>query len=245
MRRLNSLALVSILALSVFLASGEQSAAAWKVPRPKMPHPLAKKDNQSQASTAAENKSAESKPQAADDSGAAKQTETNEPTKGDKGKANMAERIGVNDHAPDVALPDQNGKTISLKEFRGKQVVVLYFYPKDNTSVCTAEACTFRDSYESFKELGAEVIGVSGDSVKSHKDFSSKHQLPFPILSDSGNMARKAFGVPNTAGLLPGRVTYVIDKEGVVRYVFNSMLDGAKHVTEAMRIVKELQKAPS
>ncbi len=153
---------------------------------------------------------------------------------------NMASKVGVNDKAPDLALPDQSGKIVTLKEFLGKTVVVLYFYPKDNTSVCTAEACSFRDSYESFKDLGAEVIGVSSDSVESHKGFAEKHHLPFPLLADKSGMARKAFGVPNTAGLIPGRVTYVIDKEGVVRYTFNSMMDGSKHVTEAMRIVKEL-----
>ena len=164
----------------------------------------------------------------------------------DKSAANTKEqdqmgvKIGVNDQAPDIALPDQHGNTISLKSFHGKKVVVFYFYPKDNTSVCTAEACTFRDSYESFSELGAEVIGVSSDSVESHKKFAEKHHLPFPLLADTSNMARKAFGVPNSVGILPGRVTYVIDKDGVVRYVFNSMMDGAKHVTEAIRIVKEL-----
>ncbi|MBX9724898.1 MAG: peroxiredoxin [Candidatus Obscuribacterales bacterium] len=157
-----------------------------------------------------------------------------------KEQEDMGSKIGVNDQAPDIALPDQHGNTISLKSFHGKKVVVFYFYPKDNTSVCTAEACTFRDSYESFSELGAEVIGVSSDSVDSHKKFAEKHHLPFPLLADTGGMARKAFGVPNSVGILPGRVTYVIDKTGVVRYVFNSMMDGSKHVTEAMRIVKEL-----
>lgn len=155
----------------------------------------------------------------------------------------MGSKIGVNDKAPDLALPDQSGKIVSLKEFLGKKVVVLYFYPKDNTSVCTAEACSFRDSYESFKDLGAEVIGVSSDSVESHKGFAEKHHLPFPLLADKSGMARKAFGVPNTAGLIPGRVTYIIDKDGVVRYTFNSMMDGLKHVTEAMRIVKELNES--
>ena len=153
---------------------------------------------------------------------------------------NTASKVSVNDKAPDLALPDQSGKIVTLKEFLGKKVVVLYFYPKDNTSVCTAEACSFRDSYESFKDLGAEVIGVSSDSVESHKGFAEKHHLPFPLLADKSGMVRKAFGVPNTARLIPGRVTYVIDKDGVVRYTFNSMMDGSKHVTEAMRIVKDL-----
>jgi thioredoxin-dependent peroxiredoxin len=153
-----------------------------------------------------------------------------------------AGRIAVNDHAPDLSLPDQNGKIVSLKDFQGKKVVVLYFYPKDETLICTAEACSFRDSYDQFKELGAEVIGASSDSVQSHRKFADKHHLQFSLLADTSSMARKAFGVPASAMVMPGRVTYVIDKEGVVRYVFNSMMEGKKHASEAMRIVKELSK---
>lgn len=152
----------------------------------------------------------------------------------------MSSKINVNDKAPDLALPDQNNKITSLKEFQGNKVVVLYFYPKDNTSVCTAEACSFRDAYDSFKDLGAEVIGISSDSVDSHKKFAEKHHLQFSLLSDTGGTARKAFGVPNSVGILPGRVTYVIDKQGTVKYIFNSMMDGPKHVSEALKIVKDL-----
>jgi thioredoxin-dependent peroxiredoxin len=151
-------------------------------------------------------------------------------------------RLGVNDIAPDLSLPDQRGKLISLKDYRGKKAVVVYFYPKDGTSICTAEACSFRDSYDRFKELGAEVIGVSSDSVESHRKFAEKNNLRFTLLADTSGMARKAFGVPNAAMVMPGRVTYVIDKEGVIRYVFNSMLDGFKHTTEALRIVQDLSK---
>ncbi|MBX9569720.1 MAG: peroxiredoxin [Candidatus Obscuribacterales bacterium] len=158
----------------------------------------------------------------------------------DKSKMTKASGLQVNDRAPDVSLPNQHGKTISLSEYRGKKVVVLYFYPKDDTPVCTAESCSFRDSYDAFKELGAEVIGVSNDSVESHKKFADKHRLQFHLLADTSGMARKAFGVPTSMKILPGRVTYVIDKDGVIRYVFNSMSDGPKHVTEAMKIVKDL-----
>lgn len=168
-----------------------------------------------------------------------KATEKNKKADGDSAMK-KAEGIQVNDKAPDVSLPDQDGKHISLSDYHGKKVVVLYFYPKDDTPVCTAEACSFRDSFDSFKDLGAEVIGVSSDSVDSHKKFAEKHHLQFHLLADTSGMARKAFGVPNTMKIMPGRVTYVIDKEGVVRYTFNSMMDGQKHVTEAMRIVKEL-----
>ena len=178
-------------------------------------------------------------------SASAKPSEPAEENRSSKSEAetkSMAGKIGLNDHAPDLSLPDQSGKIISLKDFQGKKVVVFYFYPKDETSVCTAEACSFRDSYDRFKELGAEVIGVSSDSVKSHQKFADKHHLQFSLLADTSGMARKAFGVPNTALVMPGRVTYVIDKAGVVRYVFNSMMEGPRHAAEAMKIVNELSK---
>lgn len=171
---------------------------------------------------------------------ATKEGKTAEDSKKGSDKMSKANGLQVNDHAPDISLPDQSGKTISLADFRGKKVVVLYFYPKDDTPVCTTEACTFRDSFDAFKDLGAEVIGVSSDSVDSHKKFADKHHLQFHLLADTSNMARKAFGVPTSMKILPGRVTYVIDKDGVIRYIFNSMSDGPKHVTEAMKIVKDL-----
>ena len=152
----------------------------------------------------------------------------------------MSGKINLNDHAPDLTLPDQSGKVVSLKEFQGKKVVVVYFYPKDGTSICTSEACSFRDSYDRFKELGAEVIGISSDPVESHQKFAQKNNLPFSLLADTSGMARKAFGVPTTALVMPARVTYVIDKSGIVRYVYNSMLDGPRHAAEAMKVVKEL-----
>jgi peroxiredoxin Q/BCP len=122
-------------------------------------------------------------------------------------------------------------------------VVVLYFYPKDNTRGCTAEACAFRDSHEIFADAGAEVIGVSSDSVESHEKFAGRHQLPFVLVSDQGGVVRKRFGVPTTLGVLPGRVTYVIDREGIVRHVFSSMTNIDKHVDDALAVVKQLQAA--
>jgi peroxiredoxin Q/BCP len=119
--------------------------------------------------------------------------------------------------------------------------VVLYFYPKDNTSGCTAEACAFRDSHEVFTEAGAEVIGVSSDSVDKHAGFAGKHNLPFTLLSDAGGKVRKAYGVPATFGVLPGRVTYVIDRDGTVRHVFSSMMNIDKHVNDALGVVRQLQ----
>ena len=142
--------------------------------------------------------------------------------------------IAVGDRAPDFALPDRAGKTVHLSDFRGKPVV-LYFYPKDDTPGCTKESCSFRDQYQDFQEAGAEVIGVSSDSAESHEKFATKYRLPFVLLSDRGGATRKAYGVPSTLGVLPGRVTYVIDREGTVRHVFNSQLQATQHVAEALK----------
>ena len=117
--------------------------------------------------------------------------------------------------------------------------VVLYFYPKDDTPGCTVEACTFRDSYEDFKEAGAEVVGVSSDSADAHKAFADKYKLPFTLVSDAGGKVRKLYEVPSSLWILPGRVTYVIDAGGVVRHVFNSQMNPAKHVKEAMEVLKK------
>jgi thioredoxin-dependent peroxiredoxin len=148
--------------------------------------------------------------------------------------------IQVGDQAPDVTLSSQTGETVSLKNWIGQKCVVLYFYPKDDTPGCTKESCGFRDSYQAFQEAGAEVIGISGDNVASHQKFAERYQLPFTLLSDVGNQARKAFGVPSALGLLPGRVTYVIDKAGVVRHIFNSMMNFQAHIDESLKVVKEL-----
>jgi peroxiredoxin Q/BCP len=144
--------------------------------------------------------------------------------------------------APDFALPDPTGKTVRLSDFRGKKAVVLYFYPKDDTPGCTKEACAFRDQYEDFQDAGAEVIGVSSDGSAAHEEFASKYKLPFTLLSDAGGTVRKQYGVPATLGLLPGRVTFVIDKDGVVRRTFNSQFQATKHVSEAIAALRGLPK---
>ncbi len=149
----------------------------------------------------------------------------------------MIMAVKVGEQAPDFTLQDQNGKEVSLKDFRGKSVV-LYFYPKDDTPGCTAESCAFRDQYEVFKSAGAEVIGISGDSPESHQKFSSKYQLPFTLLSDKGNKVRQSYGATAAFGLFPGRVTYVINGEGNVQYIFDSMLNFKGHVEET---IKQLQ----
>ncbi|AKJ04868.1 peroxiredoxin Q/BCP [Archangium gephyra] len=151
--------------------------------------------------------------------------------------------IKTGDQAPDFSLPKQDGTSVQLKALLQKGTVVLYFYPKDDTPGCTKEACSFRDSYESFKDAGAEVVGISSQSAASHEAFAAKHRLPFTLLADEGGKVRREYGVPSTLGLLPGRVTYVIDRQGVVRHVFNSQLNATRHVTEALGIVKQLQGA--
>src|SRR5690606_28273327 len=132
-------------------------------------------------------------------------------------------RICVGDKAPDFTKTDQHGESISLERFRDDKVVVVYFYPKDDTPGCTAEACSFRDSYEDFLGLGAAVIGVSSDDEASHRAFAERHKLPFHLVSDSDGSLRKRFGVPRMF-LMPGRSTYVIDKTGVVRHMFDSQI---------------------
>jgi peroxiredoxin Q/BCP len=147
--------------------------------------------------------------------------------------------IQVGDAAPDFTAETHDGQRIALADLRG-QVVVLFFYPSDGTPVCTAEACAFRDSYADFAAAGAAVIGVSSDSAESHRKFIADHKLPFTLLTDRDGSLRKAFRVPRTLGIFPGRVTYVIDKQGLVRLVFNSQLSATGHVTQALAIVRQL-----
>ena len=150
--------------------------------------------------------------------------------------------IQVGDKAPNFDFPLKDGSQTSLQGLlQKKKAVVLYFYPKDETPGCTAQACSFRDSYESFSQAGAEVIGVSSDSASSHDAFAAHHRLPFTLVSDEKESLRELYGVPRSMlGLLPGRVTYVIDSGGVVRHVFNSQLNAKKHITEALDVIKRL-----
>jgi thioredoxin-dependent peroxiredoxin len=148
--------------------------------------------------------------------------------------------IQVGDSAPDFTAQSHAGQQVSLADYRGKSAVVLFFYPKDESPICTKEACSFRDAYEDFIKAGAVVIGVSSDSVESHQAFAAGHRLPFVLLADSDGSLRKAFGVPKTLGVMPGRVTYVIDKEGVVRHVFNSQFSAERHVSEALNMLRQL-----
>ena len=154
----------------------------------------------------------------------------------------MASKVGVGDPAPDFTLRSQTGDEVNLKQVLKRAEVVLYFYPKDNTPGCTAEAKAFRDSHQVFREMGAEVIGVSSDSVESHRGFATKCDIPFTILSDDGGNVRKLYGVPSTFGLLPGRVTYIIDSAGIVRHVFSSQMNPTRHIEEAMSVLQAIRK---
>jgi len=145
---------------------------------------------------------------------------------------NVAVKVG--DRAPAFRATLQDGSTLDLADRIGRTAIVLFFYPKDDTPICTAEACAFRDAYEEFTSAGAEVVGVSSDSAESHAAFARRHRLPFPIVSDRDGAVRRLYGVPRTLGFLPGRVTYVIDREGIVRLVFNSALSSTGHVRRAL-----------
>jgi thioredoxin-dependent peroxiredoxin len=160
---------------------------------------------------------------------------------GNEAMPGTTEKARLNSMAPDFELPNASGEKVRLSDFRGKQPVVVYFYPKDETSICTAEACAFRDSYEDFKKEGAEVIGISSDPVDAHKKFATNHNLPFVLLSDAGAKVRSAWGVPTTMGILPGRVTYVIDKAGVIRLMFESQMQAKRHIEEAMETLSKLK----
>ena len=152
-------------------------------------------------------------------------------------------KIEVGDKAPDFDLPDQFGNIVKISSYKGKRHIVLYFYPKDDTPGCTAEAIAFRDSYADFKDVGAEIIGISRDDEESHRAFMVKCDLPFILLSDTDGKVRKLYGVSKTLGLISARVTFVIDKEGVIRHIFSSHLNPTKHVAEAMRFLKGSVKA--
>ena len=153
---------------------------------------------------------------------------------------NQMNEIKIGSTIPSFTLPDQNGNLFDINAVLGKKNLIIYFYPKDDSPGCTAQACSFQDQFEVFTQADAVIIGISGQSVKSHKEFAEKHRLSFTLLSDEGDKIRKQFGVPtNLLGLLTGRVTYIADKTGKVIYVFNSQTNATKHVDEALRILLE------
>jgi len=152
--------------------------------------------------------------------------------------------LRVGDRAPDFTLPRQDGTPVRLSELLQRGPAIVYFYPRDESPGCTAEACAFRDAYEDFSSAGAEVIGISSDSTAAHASFAEHRRLPFILLSDRDDAVRSAWRIkPAFLGLVPGRVTFVIDREGIIRHVFDSAINPTKHVKEALRVVQRL--APS
>jgi len=149
--------------------------------------------------------------------------------------------IKIGYKAPDFTLLSQTGESVTLSDLIGKKNIVLYFYPKDKSKGCTRQACEFRDKYEVFTDLGAEVIGISSDDIKSHESFADEYNLPFMLLSDENNEVRKLFGVKSTFGVISGRVTYVIDKKGIIRHIFSSQFQPKKHIKEALEALKKLK----
>jgi thioredoxin-dependent peroxiredoxin len=148
--------------------------------------------------------------------------------------------LQVGDKIPNFISKDTQGNDFDSQSIVGQKPLVIYFYPKDNTPGCTAQACSFRDQYEDFTDLGAEVIGISSDSPKSHEKFATRYKLPFILLSDNDKKIRNQFGVPSGMfGLLPGRVTYVADKNGIIKMIFDSMM-ATKHIPKALEAIKKL-----
>jgi peroxiredoxin Q/BCP len=146
--------------------------------------------------------------------------------------------LKIGDMAPDFELPSQDGAMVSLSSFRGKKGIVLYFYPKDFTPGCTKQACVFRDMYSEFQKAGAEVVGVSSDSMENHLAFSRKYSLPFQLLSDTAKTVRRLYGVKDTLGILQGRVTFIIDRSGVIRGIYSSQIMLSKHGKVALEILR-------
>lgn len=150
-------------------------------------------------------------------------------------------KLKKGDKVPTFKLNNQDSKEVDMKNYLGEKKLVIFFYPKDDSPGCTKEACSFRDSHQDFVDLGCEVIGISSDNERSHKKFAEKHNLPYTLLADTNKEVRKMFGVPtNLLDIIPGRVTYVINQNGVIEYVFNSQTAVNKHMIEALNIVKEM-----
>ncbi|MGA7118785.1 MAG: peroxiredoxin [Polyangiaceae bacterium] len=151
--------------------------------------------------------------------------------------------LAAGDKAPDFTLPSADGGRVSLSDLTKakRRTVVVFFYPKDDTPGCTAEACGFRDLYEEFARAGAEVVGISTDSTESHQQFAGKHRLPMKLLTDADGAVRRAYGVRATLGLFPGRATFVVDRDGVIRHSFASQLRVVSHVQKALAVVRQLE----
>jgi peroxiredoxin Q/BCP len=149
--------------------------------------------------------------------------------------------MNIGDFCPYFELPDQYGNLFSSSDWIGKKKLVIFFYPKDETPGCTKEACSFRDRHEEFLKYDCQVIGISSDSIESHKQFATRHNFNYILLADTNKEVRRLFGVPGSLfGLLPGRVTYIIDLEGKIRGIHNSQLNPVSHIEEALEVVKQI-----
>lgn len=149
--------------------------------------------------------------------------------------------MNIGEFCPEFELSDQHGKLFNSKDWIGKKKLVIFFYPKDETPGCTKEACSFRDSHEEFLKYNCQVIGISSDSVESHRKFAENHKFKFVLLADTKKKVRKLFNVPGSLfGLIPGRVTYIIDLDGKIRGIHNSQLNPFSHIKEALEIIKQL-----
>lgn len=146
-------------------------------------------------------------------------------------------QLTIGDKMPLFSLRNQDDSLINIKDYIGKRILVIYFYPKDESMVCTKEACAFRDSLPDFTKYGALVFGINDGSVASHKEFKQKHNLNFTLLSDSGNMVHQMFGVHS--GGFTGRMTFVIDTTGQIVFTHNSLLHGPEHVEQALEYLRE------
>jgi peroxiredoxin Q/BCP len=156
-------------------------------------------------------------------------------------KAQTTPHITVGDKVPAFSLQDQNGKTFDIADHIGKKLLVIYFYPKDESMVCTKEACAFRDSFDEFTKAGAMVIGINGGTVASHKAFADHYKLPFTLLSDPGNKVYKQFGIKGKL-FFSGRETFMVDRTGKIFYQYDSMMEGKKHAEDALAYIKSQTK---
>jgi thioredoxin-dependent peroxiredoxin len=152
----------------------------------------------------------------------------------------MRKKISIGDKAPLFSLPAMDGIVFNLEEQIGKKNLVVYFYPKDESYGCTKEACSFRDSYQDFKDAGAEVIGISSDDEESHRKFASHYKLPFILLSDRHGKVADSYGVANRLGILKGRMTFLIDKQGIIRMIYSSNVNMQNHIDRAIEMLGTL-----
>lgn len=153
--------------------------------------------------------------------------------------------LTIGDMIPDFRLKSESGTDLTRADLLGAGPLVIYFYPKDETQGCTMQALAFREDFPHFIDAGAQVVGVSSDSVASHERFSAHYSLPFTLLSDPDQALRRAFGVPKSLGLIAGRVTYIADKEGTIRHIFDSQLEFTEHASEALKVVRHLSQGAS